>query len=50
VDNAIKKHHQSASISARKTHEVADGKTLLDHLVKQTTGTRYVAHDRRNID
>ena len=50
MDDAIKKHHRSASISVQQMNEVADGETLLDHLVKQTTGTCHFAQDRRKID
>jgi len=44
MDDAIKKH-KSESVSKEKTTEVVEGETLLDHLVKLTTGQSYFAQD-----
>lgn len=43
IADAIK--HQSTSVPVEKITEVVEGETLLDHLVKLTTGQSYFAQD-----
>ena len=48
MDDAIKKH-KSASVPKETTAEVMEGETLLDHLIKLTTGQSHFAQDSHRI-